>query len=201
MNFGILKNDVRDYLHRTDLATQIPFFIEKARVRIGRDLRSLEQELVGTLTGPVNAVFALPTLCQEVRRVEASDGTPLRSVSGHELAYWASASAPAVYCIRGREVTIPAASTVTLWYISQEAPLVLDATEHPTMAAHPQVWLLASLMEAGLFLQDWDLHDRTREQYVAEVSEVNKRADRLRQGRAPEMIDSDRNTAFGGSGL
>jgi hypothetical protein len=201
MNYGILKNDVRDYLHRTDLATQIPFFIEKARVRIGRDLRSLEQELTGTLTSPVDDVFALPVLCQEVRRVENEDGTPLRSVSPHELSYWASYGSPAVYCVRGREITIPSATSVTIWYITQEATLVLDATEHPTMAAHPQVWLLASLMEAGYFLQDWELVDRTRDQYVAEVTEINKRADRLRHPHSPEAISSDRNTAFGGSGL
>jgi hypothetical protein len=201
MNYGVLKSDTAGYLHRTDLSSQIVTFIEKARLRIGRDLRSLEQEQSATLTSPVNSVFALPATCQELRRVEASDGTPLRSVSPHEVAYWASLSSPAVYCVRGRNITVPGATSVTIWYFAIEATLTSDATEHPTMAAHPQVWQLATLAEAGMYLQDWELMDRCTLQYQEDVARINVRAEKLRQGKAPEMIASDRNTTFGGPGL
>jgi hypothetical protein len=187
MNYGVLKSDTAAYLHRTDLTTPIPFFIEKARLRIARDLKSLEQEQTATLTGPTNSVFALPATCQEVRKVEAG-GVPLRAVGAYELAYWASLASPAVYAIRGRNITVPGATTVDIWYYATEATLTSDATEHPTMAAYPQIWQLATLMEAGLYLQDWDLHDRTREQYVLEVEAVNSRASDLRYGVAPAQI-------------
>jgi hypothetical protein len=200
MDYGTLKSDTASYLHRSDLTALIPAFVEKARVRIGRDLRSLEQEAYGALSAPTDSVFALPAAFNELRRAE-SDGHPLRSVSATELAWYATSASPWVYCIRGREITVPGAATVDIWYFAIEAKLVLDATELPTMAAHPQVWQLATLAEAGLYLQDWELLDRCTVQYGAEVQGINARAERARQGRAPAAVNSDIYIAFGGPGL
>ena len=185
--YTALQADVASYLHRTDLTTPIQGFIEKARVRIGRDLRSLEQETVSTLTGPTADVFALPTDFAEARKVHSA-GVPLRSVNFDEIAYWSAADSPYVYSIYGRNIWVPGATTISLGYFKIEATLTSGATEHPTMSAWPQVWLYASLAEAGLYTRDFELMDRMTQAYSAEVQAVNARAELARQGTSPSMI-------------
>ena len=58
--YTALQADVAAYLHRTDLTTEIQGFIEKARLRVARDLRSLEQETTIVLTSPTNGVLRCP---------------------------------------------------------------------------------------------------------------------------------------------
>lgn len=195
MNYGILKSDTADYLHRSDLSSQIVKFIEKARVRIGRDLRVLEMEQLATLTGPTDSIFDLPADFQELRRA-TSAGIPLRSVNPHELDYWTSLTSPQVYSIRGRKMTVPGATTVDLWYFAIEAALASDSTEHPTMAAYPQIWQAAALLEAALFTNDAELLATWSGIYDAEVAAANRKAERARQGTAPAVIASDSYSAF-----
>jgi len=189
--YTALQADVASYLHRTDLSsgspTPIQSFIEKARLRVARDLRSLEQESTSTLTGPTADVFALPTDFMEARKVHSA-GVPLRSVNFDEITYWTAASSPYVYCIFGRNLWSPGATTISLGYFKIEAALTSGATEHPTMAAQPQIWLYASLAEAGLYIRDFELMDRMTQAYSAEVQAVNARAELARQGTAPSMI-------------
>jgi hypothetical protein len=190
MNYGTLKSDTADYLHRSDLTTQIPKFIEKARTRIMRDLRALELEATATLSSPSAGVFQLPGDFQELRRAYSA-GVPLRSVNPHELEYWTSLDSPQVYCIRGREITVPGATTVDLWYFAAEPTLSSDATELATMAAHPQLWQAATLYEAGLFVTDAELIGTWSAVYRDEVDRINRRANRARVGAAPASINSD----------
>lgn len=196
MTYAELQAQIADYLHRTDLSAPLLGFIEKARVRIGRDLRSLEQEATTTLTGPTGAAFTLPAAFMELIRAE-SDGVPLRSVNPHELAFWESTPSAQVYAIRGREMTVPGATEVFIWYYVIEAKLTSGSTEHPTMAAHPQVWLAASMLEAGLYTADQELLQTWSNVYSSEVAAVNARAKRSRAGTAPATINSGAYSTFG----
>lgn len=193
-----LQADVASYLHRSDLTTPIAEFIEKARLRIGRDLRSLEQETTTTLTSPTNDVFTLPTDFLELRRANG-DGVALRAVSQTELDYW-TGSGVGVFGIHGRNLWAPGCTTVDITYFAQEAALSSGSTEHATMAAWPQIWLFASLAEAALYIRDWDLMDRMTALYQQEVQAVNRRAELARQGPAPAMV-SDQLSIQGMAGL
>lgn len=199
MNYTTLQADIADYLHRTDLTTQIQSFIERARVRIGRDLRSLEQETAATLSSPSNGEFTLPTDFLELRRA-SSDSRPLRAVSVAELDFWRSAGSPQVYAIRQRTIVVPGATTVDIWYYKLEAALSSGSTEHPTMAAHPQVWLAASMVEAALYLTDAELLQFWSGSYDAEVRAINAKAARGRFGPATAAINSDAYVTFGEAG-
>lgn len=182
-----LQADIASYLHRTDLTTPIVEFIEKARLRIGRDLRALELETTATLTSPTADVFALPTDFMEARKVH-SGGVSLRAVNFDEISYWTAADSPYVYCIYGRNIWVPGATTVDLVYFKVDATLTSGSTEHASMAAWPQIWLFASLAEAALYIRDWDLMDRMTALYQQEVQAANQRAELARQGPAPSMI-------------
>lgn len=186
-NYTQLQADVASYLHRTDLSTPIQGFIEKARLRVARDLRSLEQETTATLTSPTAGVFALPANYVELRRVSSED-VPLRSANQNELDYWEDSADPAVYAIQGRNLWAPGATTVNITYFAIEAALTSGGTEHPTMAAWPQVWLYASLVEGALYTRDFELQDRVLLLYSAEVEAINNRAEIGRQGTAPSAV-------------
>jgi hypothetical protein len=102
-----------------------------------------------------------------------------------------------VYAVYNRNIHIPGASSADIWYFRQEAALSSGATEHPTMAAHPQLWVYAAVREGAIFTHDIDLASAMNEAYEAEVAQINATAERARFGPAPATIDSDRYVTFG----
>ncbi len=200
MNYTALQTAVVDYLHRTDISSGSPTkcqdFIERARVRIGRELRSTEQIVTSTLSSFTNSVAALPTDWMEMVAV-TSDSRPLRSVNQHELVYWESSATAAVYAIYNRNIKIPGATSADITYYRQEAALSSGATEHPTMAAHPQLWIYAAVREGAIWTHDLDLAQVMDQAFKDEVAQINAAASMGRYGIAPATIDSGMNTYAG----
>jgi len=196
MNYTALQTAVAEYLHRTDLSSGSPSkvqdFIERARVRIGRDLRSLEQIVTTTLSSFTNSVAALPTDYQDMVEVRSSD-VPLRAVNLHELGYFLGTTTPSVYAIYNRNIHIPGATSADIFYFRQEAALSSGSTEHPTMAAHPQLWIYAAVREGAIFTHDLDLATAMNDAYMADVAAINKQAKYARFSAAPATVDSGRN--------
>lgn len=205
MNYGQLKSQVAARLHRTDLTSVIPEFIEAARVRIGADLRSLSNYEEIQLTGFSASGFAhLPTDFAEMVNIRTYEWVPLKYLPPDEVAYH---QGELVYSITGAStpppnIQVPGAGTSSAYvmcYYSIPAALTLDADETRTMTAYPQLWQYASLLEGALYLQDWELYDRMVDAYQGTLASAN----RLGQiyGPAPRMIDSGRNVLATGSGL
>ena len=61
MNYGELKIEIADTLHRSDLSDQIPRFVEKARQRLNRDLRIQEMVTRTTVTPTRRLLTCLQT--------------------------------------------------------------------------------------------------------------------------------------------
>lgn len=204
MNYTALQTAVVDYLHRSDISSGSPTkcqdFIERARVRIGRELRSTEQIVTSTLSSFTNSVAALPTDWMEMVTV-SSDSRPLRAVMQHELTYWASSAIPAVYAIYNRNISIPGATSADITYYRQEAALSSGSTEHPTMAAHPQLWIYAAVREGAIWTHDLDLAQIMDQAFKDEVAQINSAASMGRYGIAPATIDSGINTYAAGPAL
>lgn len=198
MNYTALQTEVGVYLDRTDLTETD--LIERARCRIGTELRSLEQITTATLSSFTNDVAALPAGFQEMIEVRSAD-VPLRPVNYHELGYWLSATSPCVYAIYGRNIHIPGATSADIWYFGQEAALSSGSTEHPTMAAFPQLWIYAAVAEGARLEKNWDLADRMELAYISLRDTINAQAQRARFGPAPAVIDSGRNPIASGPGL
>jgi hypothetical protein len=198
MNYTALQAAVEAYLHRTDLGTTD--LIERARVRIGTELRSTEQLVTTTLVSFTNGVAALPTDYEEMLEVR-SGTTPLRAVNYSELGYYLGNSTPAVYAIYNRSIHIPGCTTADLWYWRIEATLTVGTTEHPTMAAFPQLWIYAAVAEGARRSDDWEKAATMEQEFSSMVTSINARARDLRHGVAPAMIDSGRYLTFGDSGL
>ncbi len=204
MNYTNLQAAVVDYLHRSDISTGSPTkcqdFIERARVRIGRELRSLEQEVSGTVSSFTASVGALPTDFLEMIKVEVN-GVGLRAVNHHEMQYWADNASPEVYAIYNRNLFCPGATSATILYYRQEAALSSGATEHATMSAHPQLWIYAAVREGAIWTHDLELAQVMDQAFKDEVAQINSAARMGRYGIAPATIDSGMNTFAGSPGL
>jgi len=199
MNYTTLQSDVGAYLHDASNSL-ITTFIEAARVRIGRDLRSPEQETTGTVSSFTDGIGALPTDCMEVRAVWEGD-VQLRSVNLQEIKWWASATTPAAYAIYGRNIYAPGATSLTVTYWKVEAALSSGSTEHPTMAAYPDLWRNAAVAEGYVYKRDFEAAQGFWTLYNDQVTAINAMSQRLRMGDAPAVITSDANTSAWGSGL
>jgi hypothetical protein len=198
MNYTALQAAVSEYLDRTDLTETD--LIERARCRIGTELRSLEQVTTANVTSFSNYVAALPTNFQQMIKV-SSGGVDLRAVSYHELQYWTSLATPAIYAVYGRNIYCPAATTVNIVYYQQEAALSSGTTEHATMAAFPQLWIYAAVAEGARIEKNWELADRMELAYQQLRDTINAQASRAQYGPAPAVIDSDRNVLASAPGL
>jgi hypothetical protein len=84
-SYNDLLNDVRAFLNRKDLDSQIPRFIMLAEQDLFRRLRSTSNESTVTYTGetvgyPINAAVRLPDSCLELKSV-VFNGIPLQYIS------------------------------------------------------------------------------------------------------------------------
>lgn len=74
-----LKANIDGYMHRTFTAGELAQFVAAASARIGRDVRSTEQERTGSLR-PVNGIADLPARCAQLRAIKrVSDGLALQA--------------------------------------------------------------------------------------------------------------------------
>lgn len=197
MNFGELKQEVANYMHRTDLDTFIPEFIEKARARINRDLRVREMITQATVV-PVANPFPVPAGFLEMRDMfhEKSAGNRrtltltnrlgLNRFKGTNTAQ----SNPALYSIDGLSVeTAPGGIGITftqIFYASEDA-FVDDADTRLTLDVYPTIWLYAALIEGHSFTQDLDIMQSVQNFYTSEVEQANSVAAASESGAALEM--------------
>lgn len=78
INQTTLQSSIDGYLRRSFTTAELDQFVLFASRRLGRDLRSTEQQLIGSLR-PVGGIAELPARCVEVRSVQLVDGTQLQS--------------------------------------------------------------------------------------------------------------------------
>ena len=199
MNYGQLKSQVAARLHRTDLTSVIPEFIEAARVRLGADLRSLCNFTTGNLTSFVDGLTALPANLAAIMTVRDATGRPLSYIHPAEVEY---NQGDYVYSVQGNDLLVPdagATDVYTMTYWTVPAALVNDADISEGMAEWPSLWQYATLIEAALYLHDWDLYDRMVDAYQGTLASANLTFNLY--GPGLRMIDSGRNIISNGSGL
>lgn len=189
MNYTTLKADVAAYLHRSDLTTQIPDFIEHARIRLGTDLRALCNQTTGTVTSFAAGVAALPSNLAALISV-TQDGRQLIYVPADVAARYDTAGA-GIYSVDGGDLIVPGASssdTVDLSYWAIPAALSGGTDVSEGMAELPHIWRYASVMEGAIYLHDWDLAGQMMQLYRDAVQVANRSG---RDARLPRPAMSD----------
>lgn len=185
--YGDLKTAVANWLHRTDLTTQIVDFIALAESQIRQDVRvrAMEQSATGSLAA---TTLALPTRFAQARRVLINDD-PVRYVTPEEFQprrLWSSG----LYTIEGTNFRFQQSSgTYQIDYYQWFAPLSANGDTNWLLTNHPDVYLCAALAEAAIFLRDDPMQWASK--YQAALSKLS-RADKSVTGPLvvrPERVE------------
>jgi hypothetical protein len=202
-NFGELKAQVARWLHKSDLATDIPTFINGGLARAnlelaaaGGGLLAQEQEMHATLRAGVDSLTVPPNYIS-LRHIKIGDSI-LESVDYNTLLdHWGdnTDSAPQQYAIQNSAFyfrPIPTADCdVVVSNVSGFAPFVNDADKNYLLTAGGNLLLYAALLEASPYLAD-DARVLTWERMYGSLKSALLRADRnARRGPkdAPARLD------------
>lgn len=181
--YSELQTSVASWLQRSDLAAQIPQFIEFATARFNAALRvpQMEQIAQTTITGEWTE---LPTDFLALRYIETADGKRMQHVTpeGYALEVKRNANpSPPVYMIGDMSFRVyPGQSNLAveiLYY--RRIPALVNANDtNWLLTEQPSAYLAASLAEAFDYVRDaesaarWDA--RTRE-HIERIQRSGKR--------------------------
>ena len=188
-----LGDVVADYAHRTDLTTRInDRFIPYAANRIGRDLRSAEQETELEFDPAANP-SALPADWASPRVIEFLEERGPRTLKSETWHFinridgrTGTGGSPVYYAIRDQKVEFRPfkSGTYRLSYFAR--PVLELGVDNPLIDAHPTIWIQGTLIEVYTWTQDMDLRKQALETYLSEVVIVNRQAEWSRT-EAPAM--------------
>lgn len=192
MNYTTLKADVAGYLHRSDLTTQIPDFIEHARRRLGTDLRALCNQVNGSVTSFTSGRTGLPANLAALISVTLDD-VPLQFVPVDQVGLVSSG----IYSVDGGDLIVPEAgssTSVDLSYWAIPAALSGGSDVSEGMNELPHVWRYAAVMEGAIYLHDWELAEQMERLYRDAIAIANRAGRNTRLPR-PAMSDPAANIA------
>lgn len=159
MTYSDLKTAIADFLHRTDLATQIPSFIERAEAALFREInvKDLRVSTTGTTTGEY---VTLPADFGEVVRL-----TTTYSGTEYDLDYGSqpidyTMTAPKYFALENNKLRIFGSSTgqaYTLYYTPKVAALSESSTTNWLLTNAPDLYLYASSLEGARYMRDEQL--------------------------------------------
>jgi hypothetical protein len=151
-NYATLQAEVADFLHRTDLTSVIPSFVELAETKLNRILRIRAME--NLVTGAISATVALPTGFVEMKALTVTTGGctyPLDYITPNEVV--SATAATKKYSLIGDNVYfVPAGDgTYSMLYYKKFDPLSTSTNWLITNA--PDVYLYATLLEAAEYIR------------------------------------------------
>lgn len=162
MTYSELKTAIADYLHRTDLTTQIPQFIERAEASLFREIniKDLRVSVSGTTTGEY---ADLPIDFSEVVKVTCTYGNTEYDLDyGSKPINYAQVT-PMQYVLENNKLRLFGASTgqaYKLYYTPKMGALSGSNTSNWLLANASDLYLYSSSLEAARFMRDQQLEDR-----------------------------------------
>jgi hypothetical protein len=165
-NYSDLKSEIANWLHRDDLETNIPIFIQLAESKIAKNIRSRYLETVSThtITGG-SETFTIPFDYSSIKSivVESNPRSPLEIVPDHILQQYnqnSTTSVPKFYTITGSNIyfsPIPDSNyTTTITYNSDLIPLSSVNNINWVLTRYPYLYLYGALIEASIYTNDPD---------------------------------------------
>jgi hypothetical protein len=191
-NYTDLVTSIAAWSSRQDLTSVIPDFIKMAESDFNRELR-VAQMLVNNPAFPISGEFVnQPTGFLEMRDwyLNVSPRTQLSFLPDEELTtFYDSSGPPKYYSISGNQFRIgppPDGSyTSTIRYYQAIPPLQTNSVNW-LITAHPNLYLLGSLLQSALYAQDDQSIQRWANAYMLELRSVK---------------DANRKMRWGGSGM
>ena len=184
---------IANYIHRDDLTSDIPGFIDLATQRIGRDLRSAENETILDPFTPLTQIADLPADFRNIKDISWITGAArivLKASSPRAMSrFQQTGNAPAFYRVIGKQIEITPfqSKDFQLIYFNAPAALVNDLDTNAILEAYPSLYLYASLIEAYFFTQDAGGHTLATQTYTSEVDVENNRTKSADAGDRPSI--------------
>lgn len=192
MNRDELIAQVEAYAKREDLTQEIiDFFLPAAESRIGRDLKSFENEVELVIAVTTNP-FPVPDDYGQVRAIEVEAERGPRTLVSVDLQTInrgdKKGQPPDVYTIAGGQVHLrPFDETADLTMFYWNRPTLPDpGSENDVLDRWPTVYLYGVLTELHIFERDDERAGGARELYQTEVVRINRDAGRA-SGAKPAM--------------
>lgn len=196
MNYTNLQSQALALTKRSDQSGSIiQQMIEQARIRIGADLKSLANYVVGTVTSFTDGLSALPSNYSSMVSVVDSDGIPLQFMPPGELEF---NHGQFVYTVYGSDLFIPDASstdTYTISYYAIPAALSAGADVSYGMDEHPTLWLYAVATESLRYAWEFEAAAAMEGAYLAALEAANRQGNRARFGPGMAPIASEYNSS------
>ena len=167
-DYSSLQTSVGNWMARSDLSGDIPDFIALFETEANRKLRVRQMEITQPTT-PSSGSFPLPTDYLAWRNLSWSSGGLTKSLEYVEPSELSDlypdtpAANPRVFAVLGTTDSVgmvqlmPTDNSVVQFTYFQKIPgLSASNTSNWLLAAHPDVYLAGSLVEANVFTKDYD---------------------------------------------
>jgi len=163
MSYSKLKQDVTDWSHRTDLATQMDTFAQLTEAVLNKDLRVMEQEVNIDMTF-TDAFTDLPSDFLQTRDFYIDiqgRRVSLEQLSPQDLnhRYSKTTGSPRGYSIHGGQIEVRPAPSLTSpatgkWSYYQRIPSLVSNSTNDILDNYPLLYLSGMLVQVNNFLQD-----------------------------------------------
>lgn len=187
MNWGELKVEVQDFIHRGDLSSKMDIFCTLAEAGINKDLRAMEMEKRDDITF-VSAFTDLPTDYLEMRalHVEASGARRvLEEMTPQQLdgRYTSTSGTPRAFTIQAGQLELrpaPAGSPDSvdgeITYFARLTTLAsgADGVTNDILDNYPLIYLSAMLIQANSYVQDDNETKKWMTFYDGQIQQANK---------------------------
>lgn len=195
-NYGELKTVVESYLHRTDLAAQIPTFISLGISKINRECKSRHQEQAATLTVTAGStIVALPSRYKVMRSVTAND-EPLRQISLQNLTNRSDdvSGEPKYYSIADNRLILHPAPgddvDLRMIYFEMVQDFSSDSESHSLLQNNPNIFVYAAMREAAPYLHGDERQPMWADLLAQEIIGENNYSEESRWSGSSVTIES-----------
>jgi hypothetical protein len=159
MNYTTLKSGVADYLHRDNLTSQIPGFIELAESYLFRELNVQELQVSVAGTTIAGGYGTLPTDFGSVSKITVTNGSWTTNLDYMDVADVPStvSTHPQYYSLENNQIRIIGAGVgqaYTLFYTPKILPLSASVATNWILDNASELYLYASCLEAARYLRD-----------------------------------------------
>jgi len=175
-----LQAEVKDHLHRADLDSKIPSFIQMGEARLNRRLRA--RSMIATINinpSQVNTYDSLPAGFMELISFSDDLGDELQQVSYEELedlAYGSSADRPRYFSL-GARIDWPRVAGSSYSYPMRywkRLDIVTDSS-NDVLTYNPDAYVYSALLAAQPYLKDDSRMVVWGEMLSTTIKEINRR--------------------------
>ncbi|MCK5132060.1 MAG: hypothetical protein KAR40_07920 [Candidatus Sabulitectum sp.] len=191
-NYGTLKDELAKYVHRTDLTSDWPMFIQLGQSRINSDLDDYAMETRASYTIPAGQRYTtLPADMRKLMNVQVAVGggrkaiLPLSQEQMDTIWSFVDTGTPENYSLTGDQMEVqptPGEDTeMEIFYQYRLTSFVDDTDTNDILDKFPNIYVYSALIEWAIWAQADERVPVFQKAYAAEVGRINEEAEERRQ--------------------